>query len=382
MQNINISNKQYYVNRSLLAYSILLIKTKKLDSAQKYIKKGIINTLKSVDSETYNSFVLISGITSYHKKSYQTALDSLNKSKELISKQNENINLATNNAYLGMTHYMLGSKNKALSYFNEVDYFHNNTNDFTSETLQVYTFLIDYYKTKNEYSSQIKHINSLMRFDSIYNTRSKELSKKIRKNYDIPLLLREKDDMVKSLKRLNLKRTFFLTTLSVLILLIAIYFIRRNFILKKRFKSVLNKSNNEDNTADIKDENLQKLKSNGLPEELVTKILKSLSNFENKQCFINKKYTLNSLAKEINTNSTYLSKVINLEKNTNFSNYLNNLKIDYAIHRLHNDKIYRSYTIKAIAEESGFTSPQTFSIAFHKRTKLYPSYFIKQISKT
>ncbi|WP_416337329.1 helix-turn-helix domain-containing protein [Galbibacter sp. EGI 63066] len=80
---------------------------------------------------------------------------------------------------------------------------------------------------------------------------------------------------------------------------------------------------------------------------------------------------MNSLAKELNTNSTYLSKVINNSKQINFSNYINNLRIEYAIEKLTGSEQFRAYTIQAIAEESGFGTAQSFSSSF----------FIKQLKK-
>ena len=94
-----------------------------------------------------------------------------------------------------------------------------------------------------------------------------------------------------------------------------------------------------------------------------------------------KKYTLNTLAKEFNTNSSYLSSIINSTKDANFSSYLNNLRIDYAIDKLKKDKKFRIYTIKAIAEEVGFNTSQSFTNAFYKKTRLYPSFFIAKIKK-
>jgi AraC-like DNA-binding protein len=63
----------------------------------------------------------------------------------------------------------------------------------------------------------------------------------------------------------------------------------------------------------------------------------------------------------------------------NFANYMNEIRIDYAIVQLKENKLFRSYTIKAIAIESGFNNAQSFSIAFHKKTGIHPSYFLKQL---
>jgi AraC-like DNA-binding protein len=118
-----------------------------------------------------------------------------------------------------------------------------------------------------------------------------------------------------------------------------------------------------------------------IPENVIKSIIKKLTNFETSNKFIKKKYTLNTLAKEFNTNSSYLSSIINSTKDANFSSYLNNLRIDYAIDKLKKDKKFRIYTIKAIAEEVGFNTSQSFTNAFYKKTRLYPSFFIAKIKK-
>ena len=89
--------------------------------------------------------------------------------------------------------------------------------------------------------------------------------------------------------------------------------------------------------------------------------------------------TLNEVAKSFGTNSTYLSKVINLEKGKNFSHYINDLRIDYTVEELKDNLRFRKYTIKAIANESGFKSAESFSKTFYKKYGIYPSYYIKQL---
>ena len=51
-------------------------------------------------------------------------------------------------------------------------------------------------------------------------------------------------------------------------------------------------------------------------------ILKKLEKFEEKNKFTEKGLTLNKLAKNFNTNSTYLSLVISENRNLNFNKYL------------------------------------------------------------
>ena len=79
--------------------------------------------------------------------------------------------------------------------------------------------------------------------------------------------------------------------------------------------------------------------------------------------------------------SNYLSKIINAHKKMNFSSYLSNLRIDYCVEKLKTDNKFRKFTVHGIAFEIGFNNVESFSKAFHKKTKVYPSSFIKEIEE-
>ncbi len=55
--------------------------------------------------------------------------------------------------------------------------------------------------------------------------------------------------------------------------------------------------------------------------------------------------------------------------------------MEFAIEKLKTDEKLQAFTIKAIAEEVGFKTARSFSLIFHKRTGIYPSYFMKQLHK-
>jgi AraC-like DNA-binding protein len=73
--------------------------------------------------------------------------------------------------------------------------------------------------------------------------------------------------------------------------------------------------------------------------------------------------------------------VINHYKNKSFINYLNELRITYAIKELKENTMIRKFTIKAIANEVGYNSGETFSNAFYKQVGIKPSFFIKELGK-
>lgn len=126
--------------------------------------------------------------------------------------------------------------------------------------------------------------------------------------------------------------------------------------------------NKEQKTLDIKDEE-------------ISRIIENLRKLERKKFYLKNDCTLFSTAKAINTNTSYLSKVVNNLFGTTFNEYINELRIKYFLLKIKEDTLYRKYTIKSIANEIGFKSKETFNKAFKKHTGILPSYYIKQINK-
>ena len=118
-----------------------------------------------------------------------------------------------------------------------------------------------------------------------------------------------------------------------------------------------------------------------LSQEIIDDILRKLEKFEKNEDYLNANLSLMTLAKKFNTNSSYLSRVLNSSKSVNFSKYLNDLRINYAVRQIKNDAVFRKYTIEAIALECGYNNSASFSRSFYKNTGLYPSYFISETIK-
>lgn len=121
-----------------------------------------------------------------------------------------------------------------------------------------------------------------------------------------------------------------------------------------------------------------KMKVQGLTDEMVDKILHSLKKFEEDKFYLKEDITVHELAECLNTNKTYLSKVINVVKNKPFNNYVNELRLVHAIQLLKGGE-YKKYTMKAISKEAGFKSKSTFNVAFKEYTGMTPSEFVKSI---
>jgi YesN/AraC family two-component response regulator len=118
-----------------------------------------------------------------------------------------------------------------------------------------------------------------------------------------------------------------------------------------------------------------------MTEETMQKILNSLEVFETGTLFNNRNMSLSFLASNFNTNTRYLSRVINHHKHKDFSSYINELRINYIVEKLKNDPVWRQYKISTLAEETGFSSHGKFTPVFKSITGLSPSLFIKYLEE-
>ncbi|NND63904.1 MAG: AraC family transcriptional regulator [Flavobacteriaceae bacterium] len=116
-----------------------------------------------------------------------------------------------------------------------------------------------------------------------------------------------------------------------------------------------------------------------ISESIWNDIIVKLELFEIRKGYLNQEVSLNSLAKDIGTNHSYLSKTINSVKGKSFKNYLNDLRISHAYLELKRDSKMRKFTIEAIAFENGFKSAESFSKKFKEKYEIYPSQFLKTL---
>ena len=89
-------------------------------------------------------------------------------------------------------------------------------------------------------------------------------------------------------------------------------------------------------------------------------------------------FTLTKLAKLVDSNTTYVSQVINEKYGTAFSNLLAGFRIKEACRRMNDEtERYSQMTIEAIATGTGFKSRTTFVNAFKRETGLKPSEYLR-----
>lgn len=96
---------------------------------------------------------------------------------------------------------------------------------------------------------------------------------------------------------------------------------------------------------------------------------------QKEKLYLQNDLSLAELARKLNTNTTYLSKVINDTKGENFSQLLNHYRIEEACKLLSGQQA-KNLTIEGIARMAGFNSKSAFNAAFKKNRSITPSEYL------
>jgi YesN/AraC family two-component response regulator len=135
---------------------------------------------------------------------------------------------------------------------------------------------------------------------------------------------------------------------------------------------------------DVKTELQSKLyvqkKEYNINQKLENTLLKGINELKKTTDFLDPDFSINVLAKNLNTNTSYLSYIINKEFDQSFKRYITELRIEYIIKKLTTNRKYRNYTIKSLAAEIGYTNASAFARAFKKYKGNTPSEFIKGLN--
>ncbi len=374
LPNFITKNKTDYFY-TLYALITEYLNVEEYDSASIYINKAIkqYQDFKPVQNMSYYDFVHLSGVTSYYKKEYSKSIDSLKKAIPKIQNNDKAY------AYFILSNIYKSQKKEHLFITNAIiaESLATKSKNDSSDFRELYENLIEYYKDNGEIKKELKYLNGLIKFDSVINQKSL-LKSEIIKKYDTPYLLNQKQKIINQLNsKATRDRNVKIGLVSALLLFIVggSYYYKKQRGYLKKYKALI-ANTTQQTPAPLPETNKTELSS-----DILERIQNDLLQFESNNGFLETKLTLAKLAEQLNTNSNYLSKAVNVLKNTSFSNYLHTLRINYIVEQLKNDDTLRRYTIKAIAVEAGYSNSQSFSTAFYKQTGIYPSYFLNKLNK-
>ncbi|MFW6224591.1 MAG: tetratricopeptide repeat protein, partial [Bacteroidota bacterium] len=112
-------------------------------------------------------------------------------------------------------------------------------------------------------------------------------------------------------------------------------------------------------------------------ENILAGLLKLL---DEQKVYLKQQISQKEMAEILETNTSYLSRIINKHFNLTFSNLINKYRVE-EVQRLLSTEDSRLLTIEAIARECGFHSKSAFQSAFKKFTGMTPSAYLREVRR-
>jgi hypothetical protein len=378
------NNQKGYLN-SLHQMIICYRNMKDFVKADSLINVGLLKTFNEPEFSQERSYFLKSkGLSEFSNNKYDSAIDNLKQSLQIMN--DDFAWESVNYFYLGKSYLALKKQDLAISNFKKIDSIFTKQEFLLPELRENYEILINYYKEKNDSKQQLYYTTQLLKADSIISRDFAYLSPKVHREYDTNALLEEKG----KLEKVNIWGGVFIVLLAGLatFLIITLYkkfkkekdILAKYFVLQDKLQTHNYTRSENPIPVTISKESADDKKSH-IAEAIKEELLYKLNVFEEKKQFTQKGLTIQKLAIQLDTNSNYLSHVINDSKGMNFNKYLGELRIRHITQLLFEKSIYLNYTIDSLAKECGIASRQNFSDLFFEINGIRPTDFIRNRKK-
>lgn len=364
-----------------------------LDSATYYYNKAILYS-KNIITNKIKAQNNLANVY-YHEENFKEAEKNYQNVVTEAFENNFMYDYAIGLYNLGNFYYWDKKYNKALTYFKKYDSIHEiqpvDTNNFINSNY----YQSKIYESLDDYENTLKYASIYLANFEAYEFKINDEAEKVNTLQNNLLL---KNDILTIQEKYNKKvvyKKIYFVVLGI-VMLVLIFLLFRNRIEKKKnnekFSIIINtyKSQLKQKEEQIKNvsQEIHELKQEevhssnptlNIDEEKEKEILESLQQIEDKLIFLNKDFTLQFVAKKIKTNTTYLSYIVNKNFGKSFSEYANELKINYVVNEMISNARYRRYSTQAIAESVGYKNATSFTRSFSKKTGLSPVQFAKKL---
>lgn len=323
-------------------------------------------------------FLHLEGQNQYFERNYALAIQKLEKSIASIEENDDYANVAVANFYIGKSYWAMKKFKEGIPYLQKVAKVFDQRQYIRPDLRENFELLIQFYKKENESRQVLFYVDQLLKADSLLIKTHDSLYDNIHKNYDTKQLIQEKQNIEKQLsKELSTKKI--LSISAAFLFIISVFLItgyeRNRRRQNKIYRNLLLGKNEIPKPAKNITKELE------IATETIEKVLRLLEKWEHSKRFLDMDITQTSLAVYLETNIRYVSDIILNYRGKKFSDYINDLKVDYIIEQLKSDKLKRMYTHEALAKEAGFSTTQRFVVAFKARTGISPNFFSAKIRK-
>ena len=345
------------------------------DSTLHYAEIGLQKSLAINDDEGVSYFYIDIGIAHFIKGNFEAAIEYLVKAEKITKGLNNKNRLTEIYYYIGKSYYELKSYQKAIKFLKKVETIvaTKNTEKADSfnppELLGTYRALVNSYEKLNMNTEYLEYTSKYIELNKHNEVQNIEVIK------DLYETVRKENDNLSSLTSKLENRLIYVILFTTFVLGLCGFFLFKFIKVRKQNKIIFEKL-----VSQIEQKKVVKKKADfTIEDKKVQAILEGLEKLEQSLFFLNSNCTLQTISKKVKTNTTYLSKIISTYKQKKFYEYINELRIEYVLKRLKEDSKFRNYSIKHIAEEIGYKSTNSFTKYFKLYTKLYPSYYIKNL---
>lgn len=329
------------------------------------------------------------GINEYYLGNYDRAIQTIEQKLPFLYENEDFAWVSMGEFYIGKSWWAQGEQKKALPYFDRMDELFRSQNYTHPDLREAYELMINYYRDLGNKDAQLNYITQLVKADNIFNQDHKYLINNIHKRYTTQELIRSKSRLEAALY-IQKNKTKLILVLSGTVLLLVFAWI---YYQRRKTKKIVQELIQKVKASQLQPESvpMAAVVPAGVTEkapfqmkaEVVDRLLDRLNEFERDEHFLKSDITLEKLTERFETNTTYLSQIINIYKKQTFSQYLNTLRMDYLIHKLvvKDDPRFFNYSIESLAELVGYNSTSAFSRAFKNHTKVNLSDFINRINR-
>jgi len=392
------------------------------DRAFKYYSEAIeLSELKN----NYNKDLLYSNLGALYgvKQEYDKAAESFRRSINVSSPDRINL-LGRNYCNLANCYMLKENEDSLLYYFGLAEELFKKNKHIRGESF-VYSGMGSYYIDKEDYENALnyvkkslaisKEVGDLKKIISDLNLIQEIYSKQDNKEQAYKTLLElniledslkieqqkwevERIKLMKQINSMNKSETndasvfpvsyktravIYITVVIILIIALSVLAGKKRINLRQKAIFIQNRSQGiigSSVTVAINDvpEKEKENDEQSLSPETFNKISNALESWIKEEKYLNI-VTRHDLARDIETNPTYLSQVIRQNYKKDFSSWLNGLRVDYIILKLKEEPKLMNFTIEHISRYIGYKSPKTFSKVFKEATGISPSEYIRKI---
>lgn len=353
-----MNNARGYIN-TLHALALCSSRLGSYSHSDAYIRKGRSESKRLSISNLDGYFTQIEGINQSIRWDHKKAIFLLSESLESIRNKNDFANEAVSWFYLGVSYFGMNEIEKATECFVEVDRIFNEKEYIRSDLREAYTYLANHYKGREDFALQEYYLKQLVKADRILETQYRKLSKSVFHHYDVKEYVNSKKFNDTDSEGRNKFGFWIRVSLFSFFTLVFTVLLSGKSIFNG--VKVLIPPESGRPTVKIPDDDYF------INSESVKRLKRKLDEFEASGRFLKGDWTQAKLAAYFGSNVMYLNKAVQYYRKKNFSNYINDLRIDHLVKLLNENSQLRLYKSESLAREVGFSSNDRFVRAFKLR---------------